>query len=100
MAALRFLCRATPGMAEGPERIVCAREARRMPVLLSADEVLRRLTAVPSLKVPAALTTAYAAGLRVAEVTSLWVADIESDRMMIRIEQAKGRGERQIMLAA
>ena len=49
-------------MAEVPERIVYAREPRRLPVVLSADEVVRFLEAVPSLKARAALTTAYAAG--------------------------------------
>ena len=74
-------------MAEVPERIVYAREPRRLPVVLSADEVVRFLEAVPSLKARAALTTAYAAG---SEVTGLRVADIDSGRMMIRIEHGKG----------
>ena len=95
VAALRFFYGVTLGMAEIPERIAYAREPRRLPVVLSADEVVRFLEAVPSLKARAALTTAYAAGLRVSEVTGLRVADIvpearlrhdDSDRMMIRIE--------------
>jgi integrase/recombinase XerD len=87
-------------MAEVPERIAYAREPRRLPVVLSADEVVRFLEAVPSLKARAALTTAYAAGLRVSEVTGLRIADIDSGRMMIRIEHGKGGKERYVMLSA
>ena len=65
VAALRFFYGITLGMVEVPERIAYAREPRRLPVVLSADEVVRFLEAVPSLKARAALTTAYAAGLRV-----------------------------------
>ncbi len=83
-----------------PERIAYAREPGRLPVVLSADEVVRFLEAVPSLKARAALTTAYAAGLRVSEVTSLRIADIDSGRMMIRIEHGKGGKERYVMLSA
>lgn len=97
VAALRFFYGVTLGVAEVPERIPYAREPRRLPVVLSADEVVRFLESVPSLKARAALTTAYAAGLRVSEVTALRVADIDSGRMMIRIEHGK---ERYVMLSA
>ena len=73
---------------------------RTLPVVLSPDEVVRFLEAVPSLKARAALTTAYAAGLRVSEVTGLRIADIDSSRMMIRIEHGKGGKERYVMLSA
>ena len=59
-------------------------------MVLSADEVVRFLEAVPSLKTRAALTTAYAAGLRASEVAGLKVADIDSGRMVIRVEHGKG----------
>ena len=71
VAALRFFHGVTLGMAVVPERIAYAREPRRLPVVLSANEVARLLEAVPSLKTRAALTTAYAAGLGVSEVTAL-----------------------------
>jgi integrase/recombinase XerD len=100
VAAMRFFYGVTLGMAEIPERIAYAREPRRLPVVLSADEVVRFLESVPSLKARAALTTAYAAGLRVSEVTGLRVADIDSGRMMIRIEYGKGGKERYVMLSA
>ena len=67
--------------------------------MLGADEVVRFLEAVPSLKSRTALTTAYAAGLRVSEVVALKVADIDSGRMLIRVEQGKGRKDRFAMLS-
>jgi integrase/recombinase XerD len=65
VCALRFFYGVTLGHGEIPERIPCAREPRKLPVVLSADEVVRFLEAVPSLKTRAAPATAYAAGLRV-----------------------------------
>ena len=59
-----------------------ARTPRKLPTILSADEVIRFLEAVSSLKSRAALTTAYAAGLRASEALSLKVTDIDSDRMV------------------
>ena len=76
-----------------------AREPRKLPAVLSADEVVRFLEAVSSLKARIALTTAYAAGLRVSEVTGLKAADIDSDRMVIRVECGKGGKERYVMLS-
>ena len=64
VCALRFFYGVTLGHGEIPERIPYAREPRKLPVVLSADEVVRFLEAVPSLKTRTALTTAYAAGLR------------------------------------
>ena len=107
VAALRFFYGVTLGMAEIPERIAYAREPRRLPMVLSADEVVRFLEAVASLKALAALTAAYASGLRVSEVTGLRVADIvpkarlrhdDSSRMIIRIERGKGGKQRYVML--
>jgi integrase/recombinase XerD len=71
--------------AEIPERIVYARTPLKLPDILSADEVVRFLEAVSSLKARAALTTAYAAGLRAWEAVSLKVADIDRDRMLIQV---------------
>jgi site-specific recombinase XerD len=100
VAALRFFYGVTLGRPEIPERIAYAREPRRLPIVLSADEVVRFLEAVPSLKSRTALTTAYAAGLRVSEVVALKVADIDSGRMLIRVEQGKGGKDRYVMLSA
>jgi len=100
VAALRFFYGVTLGRPEIPERIAYAREPRRLPVVLSADEVVRFLEAVPSLKSRTALTTACAAGLRVSEVVALKVADIDSGRMLIRVERGKGGKDRYVMLSA
>ena len=68
-------------------------------MVLSADEVVRFLESVSSLKARIALTTAYAAGLRVSEVAALKVRDIDSQRMVMRIEHGKGGKERYVMLS-
>ncbi|HLJ06887.1 MAG TPA: site-specific integrase [Acetobacteraceae bacterium] len=99
VCALRFLYGVTLGQADLPERIPHARERRKLPVVLGADEVVRFLEAVPSLKARAALTTAYAAGLRASEAAGIKIADIDSSRMVIRIEQGKGGRDRYVMLS-
>ena len=99
VCALRFFYGVTLGCDAIPERIAYAREPRKLPAVLSADEVVRFLEAVSSLKARIALTTAYAAGLRVSEVVGLKAADIDSDRMVIRIECGKGGKERYVMLS-
>jgi integrase/recombinase XerD len=91
VCALRFFYGVTLGRGQLAERIAHAREPRRLPVVLSADEVARFLAAVRSVKSRVALTTAYAAGLRVSEVVNLKIADVDSSRMMIRVEHGKGR---------
>jgi hypothetical protein len=93
VCALRFFYGVTLGHAEIPERIVYARSPRTLPTVLSADEVVRFLEAVPSLKTRTALTTAYAAGLRASETVGLKVRDIDSERGVIRVEHGKGGDE-------
>jgi site-specific recombinase XerC len=73
VCALRFFFGVTLSEAEIPERILCARQQRKLPMVLSADEIVRFLMAVSSLKCRAAQTTAYAAGLRASEVAGLKV---------------------------
>ncbi len=72
---------------------------RKLPVVLSPEEVARFLDAAPGLKYKAALSVAYGAGLRVSEVVALKVSDIDSKRMVIRIEQGKGHKDRYVMLS-
>jgi integrase/recombinase XerD len=67
--------------------------------VLSPEQVARLLDAAPSLKYKAALSVAYGAGLRASEITSLKVEDIDSTRMVIRVEQGKGRKDRYVMLS-
>src|SRR5271156_7130879 len=99
VCALRFFYGVPLGQATVPERIAYAREPSKLPVVLSADEVVRFLEAIPSLKSRIALTTVYAAGLRVSEVVLLKIADIDSQRMVIRVEQGKGGKDRYVMLS-
>jgi integrase/recombinase XerD len=99
VCALRFFYGVTLGHGAIPERIAYAREPRKLPAVLSADEVVRLLEAVPSLRARVALTAAYAAGLRVSEAVGLKVADIDSGRMVMRIERGKGGKERYVMLS-
>ena len=99
VCALRFFYGVTLGQTELPERIPYAREPRKLPLVLSADEVVRFLEAVPGLKSRTALTTAYAAGLRASEAVRLKVSDIDSGRMMIRVEEGKGAKDRYAMLS-
>jgi site-specific recombinase XerD len=100
VCALRFFYGVTLGLAEIPERIAYARKPRTLPVVLSADEVVRFLEAVPSLKTRTALTTAYAAGLRASEAVGLKLCDIDSQRMVMRVEHGKGGKDRYVMLSA
>jgi site-specific recombinase XerD len=99
VCALRFFYGVTLGRAEEMELIPYARAPRKLPVVLSGEEVVRFLEAVPGLKSRVALTTAYAAGLRLSEVVALKVGNIDSSRMVIRIE-GKGGKQRQAMLSA
>ncbi|MFT7130756.1 MAG: integrase/recombinase XerD [Gammaproteobacteria bacterium] len=74
-------------------------EPRKIPVVLSPQEIKQLLDAAVSLKYKAALSIAYGAGLRASEVTHLKVSDIDSQRMFIHIEQGKGGVDRQAMLS-
>jgi integrase/recombinase XerD len=99
VCALRFFYGITLGRDDVPERIPYAREPRKLPVILSADEVVQFLEAVPSLKARVALTCAYAAGLRVGEVCGLRVEDIDSSRMVMHVRHGKGAKARYVMLS-
>ncbi|WP_461330528.1 site-specific integrase [Bradyrhizobium liaoningense] len=99
VCALRFFYGVTLGEALIPERIPYAREPRKLPVVLSADEVVQFLEAVSSLKSRAALTTAYAAGLRASEVAGLRIEDIDSARGVIQVRHGKGAKDRNVMLS-
>jgi len=100
VSALRFFFTVTLGRDDAQVGMTTVREPRKLPVVLSPEEVARLLHAAPGLKYKAALSVAYGAGLRAAEVVSLKVADIDSDRMVIRVEQGKGRKDRYVMLSA
>ena len=74
-------------------------EPRKLPVILSLEEVTRLLQSAGGLKYQAALGVAYGAGLRANEVVHLSVGDIDSERMVIRVEQGKGKRDRYAMLS-
>src|ERR1700692_1850397 len=99
VCALRFFYGVTLGEADVPERIPYAREPRTLPVVLGADDVVRFLESVSSLKSRAALTTAHAAGLRASEVAGLRVTDIDSARGVILVRHGKGGKDRNVMLS-
>jgi integrase/recombinase XerD len=99
LTALRFLFMVTLRKPAIVLDMPFVREPRRLPVVLSPDEVARLLDAAPGLKYKAALSVAYGAGLRASEVISLKVSDIDSARMVIRVEQGKGRKDRYVMLS-
>src|SRR5208283_3906189 len=99
VSALRFLFTVTLDRPDLSRRFVLIRFPRKLPAVLSVEEVGRLLEAAPGPKYKAALGTAYGAGLRVSEVTALKVSDIDSTRMLIRVEQGKGRKDRNAMLS-
>ncbi len=99
VSALRFLFTVTLDRPDLSRRFVLARQPRKLPNVLSVEEVGLLLEAAPGTKYKAALGTAYGAGLRVSEVAALKVDDIDSTRMLIRIEQGKGRKDRNAMLS-
>jgi integrase/recombinase XerD len=98
-SALRFLYRVTLGRDDIPDVIPPVKQPRTLPVVLSPDEVARFFAAIRNIKHRAILMTAYAAGLRVSEVTQLQATDIDSQRMVIRVRQGKGRKDRYVMLS-
>jgi site-specific recombinase XerD len=99
VSALRFFFKVTLDRPELAKHLAFMHEPRKVPVVLSPEEVARFLEATPSIKYKAALSVAYGAGLRVSEVVSLKVSDIDSERMMLRVEQGKGRKDRHAMLS-
>jgi integrase/recombinase XerD len=99
ISALRFFFTVTLDRADAVRSLTFVHEARKLPLVLSPEEVARLLEAAPGVKYKAALSVAYGAGLRVSEVTALKVSDIDSKRMMLRVEQGKGRKDRHAMLS-
>jgi site-specific recombinase XerD len=98
-SALRFLYKVTLKRDWAPEDIPMPKKPFRLPVILSREEVMRLLECVESLKHRTILTTAYAAGLRLSEATHLRITDLDSQRMVLRVEQGKARKDRYVMLS-
>jgi site-specific recombinase XerD len=100
VSALRFFFTQTIDRPDLARKLVRAAHPRNLPVVLSRDEVVRLLNATTTVKYHAALSVAYCAGLRVAEVAALKVTDVDSDRMLLRVERGKGSRYRNAMLPA
>ena len=99
MIGLRFFFRVTLRRADALDYIPMAREPQRLPVVMTPEEVASLLEAAPGPKWRAALSVAYGSGLRASEVVSLKISDIDSERMRIRVEQGKGRRDRDALLS-
>ncbi|EZP73069.1 Integrase [Sphingomonas paucimobilis] len=99
VSALRFLYTVTLKRRDLSRSLVITRIVPRLPEVLSVEEAARLLQAAPGIKYKAALGVAYGAGLRVSEVAHLKVDDIDSKRMLIRVEQGKGGKDRNAMLS-
>ncbi len=91
VTALRFFFEVTLGRGELMAKMSHVQVPRKLPVILSPEEVMRLLEAAPGLK--------YKAALRASEVVALKLDDIDSERRVIRVEQGKGRKDRYVMLS-
>jgi integrase/recombinase XerD len=98
ITGLKFFFEAALGQKEAMAKMHPVRVRRTLPIILSREEVARLIEAAKTLKHRTALSVAYGAGLRVSEVTALKVADIDSQRMLLRVEQGKGHKDRYALL--
>lgn len=98
VSALKFLYRNVLEQPDVVSRVSYARLGRRLPLVLSKEEVAQLLGAIPLFRYRVLFTTIYACGLRLGEALSLRVADIDSSRMMLRVRDGKGRKDRDVPL--
>lgn len=99
IVGLKFFFDVTLGRGELMAKMHPVRVPQKLPVVLSRDEVARLIASAPNLRSQTALSIAYGTGLRVSEVIGLKVNDVDSQRMVLRIEQGKGRKDRYAMLS-
>ena len=99
LTGLTFLFGVTLDRPSALKRMSRVHQPQKLPRVLSVDEVARLLRGATNLKHRAALSVAYGAGLRASEVVHLKVSDIDSDRMIVRVNQGKGRRDRYAMLS-
>jgi site-specific recombinase XerD len=97
--ALRFFYTVTLGQEWVVAQVARPAIPKKLPVVLSTDEMARFLDALENPKHRALLMTAYAGGLRLSEVARLCVEDIDSARMVLHVRQGKGRKDRDVMLS-
>jgi site-specific recombinase XerD len=100
MTGVRFLFRVTLRRHDLAAEIYHLKEPRKVPVVMSQDEIKRLLAMAATVKLRTMLSLAYGCGLRAGEVVRLKVGDIDSAQNIIRIVQAKGRKDRNVMLPA
>jgi len=99
VCALRFFYGTTLGRKDFVERLPYGKKPKRIPVVLSRDEIVKLLQCIPSRKQRMVLTTMYATGLRVGEAVQLSVNDIDSRRMTILVARGKGNKQRLVPLS-
>jgi site-specific recombinase XerD len=99
MTGLRFLFRVTLRRLDLAAEIYHLREPQKIPLVISTDEAKRLLAVADSLKTRVMLSLSYGCGLRAGEVVRLRVKHIDSAQKIIRIEQSKGRKDRNVMLS-
>ena len=99
VSALRFFYTRTLDRQDLTRKLHRVKHPRALPTVLSREEVTRMLNATTSIKHQAILSVAYGAGLRASEVTKLKIRDIDSERMLLRVECGKGGRHRNAMLA-
>ena len=97
--AFRFLYHTTLGRPAPAFTIPGPKQPKKLPVILSSEEVRRVIEGTVTRKQRALLATTYAAGLRVSEVVRLKLGDIDAQRMSLRIEQGKGAKDRDTLLS-
>lgn len=99
LSGLRFFFETTLDKPEALKRVKHVHEPRKIPIILSAEDVTKLIDAAGSLKYQAAFSIGYGAGLRRNEVVHLKISDINSERMLIHVEEGKGGKERNAMLS-
>jgi len=99
VSALRFFLGVTLDRPDLARRLVVARQPQKLPTVLTPLEIQALLDAAPGPKAKAAMAVAYGAGLRASEVVGLKASDIDSVRMLLRVEQGKGQKDRHAMLS-
>jgi integrase/recombinase XerD len=99
MTGVRFLFRVTLRRLDLAAEIYHLREPQKIPLVISPDETRRLLAVASSLKVRVLLSLGYGCGLRAGEVVLLKVKHIDSAQKIIRVEQSKGRKDRNVMLS-
>lgn len=99
ITGLRFFYEVTLGRADALAKMSFVNRPLKIPTILSRSEVFRLLEATTNPKYKTAFSVAYGAGLRIGEIVTLKVADIDSKQMVIRVEQGKGAKDRNAMLS-